>query len=58
MAPVPAPGRGPATCALQYLQSAGNFKTLIDLVDAASEAQLIAGESVLTRAQVVEFTLF
>jgi len=41
--PAPAPSPiGPVSCALEYLVNAGNYNTLIELVEAASESAAIA----------------
>lgn len=43
--PVPAPApspAGPVACALEYLVNAGNYNTLVELVEAASESAAIA----------------
>jgi len=43
--PAPAPSPiGPVSCALEYLVNAGNYNTLIELVEAASESAAIARE--------------
>ena len=44
-APAPAPLGLPGTCALEYLVNAGNFNSLIELVEAASQSAEIARES-------------
>ena len=44
-APAPSPSSLPGTCALEYLVNAGNFNSLIELIEAASQSADIARES-------------